>query len=409
MKKNIGFGAVVVMAAATLLAPSVSWSKDISGNVIKIGIMNDQSGPYADNCGGGSVVAAKLAIEDAGGAINGKKVEVLVVDDQNKPDIGSAAAHKWIDQDGVDAIVGCSASSIAGGVSEIMKDRQKPYMLAGTAAGFLTNERCSPMNTQWVQDTYSMSKASMEVMLEQGKKTYFFITVDYAFGKAWQDDAVKVIEARGGKVLGTALHPLNSSDFSSYILKAQSSGAEVIAIANAGADLANTIKQAAEFGIGKGGQTLAPLGMLLNNIHAIGLDHLEGVRITTLFYWDQNAETRAFATRYRAAYNGRYPNEMQSATYSAVTHYLKAVAKTGTDDGPSVMAEMRKTPVNDFAIKNVNIRADGQVLRPVFGARIKNRKESKAPYDYYEIASTIGPDRVWRPASESVCPLLKAQ
>jgi branched-chain amino acid transport system substrate-binding protein len=408
MKKNFGAGIAAVMTAAAVVMPSIAWSKDISGNVIKIGIMNDQSGPYADNCGAGSTTAARLAIEDAGGAINGKKIEVLVVDDQNKPDVGSAAARQWIDQDGVDVIVGCSASSIAGAVSEFMKERQKPYMLAGTAAGFLTNERCSPMNTQWVQDTYSMSKASMEAMLEQGKKTYFFITVDYAFGKAWQDDATKVIESRGGKVVGTALHPLNANDYSSYLLRAQASGAEVIAIANAGADLGNTIKQAAEFGIVKGGQIMAPLGMLLNNVHSIGLSNLDGVNITSPFYWDRTDETRAFAARYRAAYNGRYPNEMQSSTYSAVAHYLKAVAKTGTDDGPTVMAEMRKTPVNDFEMKNVGIRADGQVLRPVYGVRLKSQKESKAPYDYYEIKSTIGPDRVWRPVSESVCPLIKS-
>ncbi len=407
MKKNSGLGAVVVLTAAAIAVPSAAWSKDISGNVIKIGIMNDQSGPYADNCGAGSTAAARLAIEDAGGAINGKKIEVLVVDDQNKPDVGAAAAHRWVDQDGVDVIVGCSASSIAGAVSEIMKERQKPYMLAGTAAGFLTNERCSPMNVQWVQDTYSMSKSSMEAMLEQGKKTFFFITVDYAFGKAWQDDATKVIEAKGGKVLGTALHPLNTNDFSSYLLKAQASGAEVIAIANAGADVANTIKQAAEFGVGKGKQVLAPLGMLINNVHSIGLDNLEGVRITAPFYWDRNDETRAFAARYRNAYNGRYPNEMQSATYSAVAHYLKAVAKTGTDDGPTVVAEMRKIPVNDFEMKNVSIRADGQVLRPVYGIRIKGKKETKGTYDYYEVASTISPDRVWRPVAESACPLLK--
>lgn len=409
MIKTFGLGTALVMTAAGLVSPSAAWSKDISGNVIRIGIMNDQSGPYADNCGVGSTVAAKLAVEDVGGVISGKKIEVVVADDQNKPDIGLSTAHRWIDQDGVDVIVGCSASSIAGAVSELMKERQKPYMLAGTAAGFLTNERCSPMNIQWVQDTYSMSKSSMEAMLAQGKKTFFFITVDYAFGKAWQDDATKVIEARGGKVIGTALHPLNTNDFSSYLLKAQSSGAEVVAIANAGADVANTIKQAAEFGVGKGNQVLAPLGMLINNVHSIGLDNLDGVRITAPFYWNRTDETRAFAARYRNAYNGRYPNEMQSATYSAVAHYLKAVTKTGTDDGPAVMAEMRKTPVNDFEMRNVNIRADGQVLRPVYGIRIKGKQDTKGPYDYYEIVSTIAPDRVWRPASESVCPLLKAQ
>jgi branched-chain amino acid transport system substrate-binding protein len=253
-----------------------------------------------------------------------------------------------------------------------------------------------------------MAKSSVEALLAQGKKTFFFITVDYTFGKAWQTDATKFIEAGGGKVVGSVLHPLGATDYSSYLLQAQASGADVIALADAGSDTANAIKQASEFGIGKGKQILAPLGMLLNNVHSIGLKALEGVHLTTPFYWDQNDETRAFAKRYQQAFDGHFPNEFQATTYSAVTHYLQAVKAAGADDGPTVMAEMRKTPINDFEMKNVSIRADGQVMRPVLSVRVKGPQESKAPFDYYDILGTVPPDRVWRPASESSCSLLKS-
>ncbi len=402
-------GATALLAASTFLIPLGASAQGISGDVIRIGIMNDQSGPYADNCGPGSVAAAQLAVEDAGGAVNGKKVEIVVADDQNKPDVGAATALKWLDQDGVDAIVGCSASSIAAAVADMMKERKKPYMLAGTAASFFTNEKCSPMNTQWVQDTYAMSKSTIKALLDQGYKTFFFITVDYTFGKAWQEDATKFIEEGGGKVVGSVLHPLNSTDFSSYLLQAQASGAEVVALANAGADLGNTIKQAAEFGIVESGQTLAPLGMYINNAHSIGLSALQGVRVTTPFYWDRTDETRAFTKRYGEKFNGRFPNQAQASTYSAVSHYLKAVAAAATDDGEAVAAKMHELPVNDFAMTDVKIRADGQVMRPVYAVKVKGPDESKGPYDYYEITGELAPQEAWRDPSASACTLLTSQ
>jgi branched-chain amino acid transport system substrate-binding protein len=389
--------------------PISASAQEISGDVIKIGVMNDQSGPYADNCGPGSVAAANLAVEDAGGAVNGKKIEIVVADDQNKPDVGAATAQKWIDQEGVDAIVGCSASSIAAAVADMMKEHKKPYMLSGTAASFFTNDKCSPMNTQWVQDTYAMSKSTIKSLLDQGFKKFYFITVDYTFGKAWQEDATKFIEEGGGEVLGSVLHPLNSTDFSSYLLQAQASGAEVIALANAGADLGNTIKQAAEFGIVESGQALAPLGMYINNAHSIGLEALKGVRITTPFYWDRTDETREFTKRYGEKFNGRYPNQAQASTYSAVNHYLKAVAAAGTDEGEAVMAKMREIPVDDFSMSGVNIRADGQVMRPVYAVRVKGPDESTGPYDYYEITGELAPEEAWRNPSASACPLLTSQ
>ncbi|MGY8660790.1 ABC transporter substrate-binding protein [Bradyrhizobium sp. UFLA05-109] len=398
--------AILLGAISSGAAPVVA--QGISGDVVKIGVMNDQTGPYSDNCGPGSVVAARLAISDFGGAVNGKKVELVVADDQNKPDIGVSIALRWLDNEGVDAIVGCSASSIALGVQDVMRNRKKPYLLAGTAASVFTNEKCSPMTTQWTMDTYALPKATVKSLLARGLDTWFFVTVDYSFGKAWQADTTNFIKADGGKVVGSVLHPLNSSDFSSFLLTAQSSGAKVIALANSGSDFANAMKQAQEFGLTQK-QQLAPLGLMINQTHSIGLQPLQNVRLTTPFYWDMTDETRAFAKRYQAAFNGRVPNEAQASTYSAVTHYLKAIAATQTDDGEAVMRQMKITPINDFEMKNVGIRADGQVMRPLYGARIKTSAESKYPYDYYEITDTIPADDAWRPAAESACDLLKTQ
>ncbi|MCP3398732.1 ABC transporter substrate-binding protein [Bradyrhizobium sp. CCGB20] len=393
---------------ALLLTNAPLSAQGISGDVVKIGIMNDQNGPYADNCGLGSVAAAKLAVADFGGTVGGKKIELVIADDQNKPDVGVAIALRWVDNEGVDAIVGCSASSIALAVQEIMKNRKKPYMLAGTAGSFFTNDKCSPMTTQWVVDTYAQPKATVKALLAQGIDSWFFLTVDYAFGKAWQSDATKFIEAGGGKVLGSVLHPLNSSDLSSFLLTAQASGAKAIALANSGADFANAIKQAQEFGLTKT-QLLVPLGLMISQTHGIGLKDLQNVRLTTPFYWDMTPESRAFAKRYAEATNGQLLNEGKSATYSAITHYLKAVAAAGSDDGDAVMRQMKNTPINDFEMKNVAIRADGQVMRPLYVARIKTPAESKYTYDYYEITGTIAPEDAWRPASESACDLLKSQ
>lgn len=396
-----------LLAATMLSAPIHASAAGISGDVIKIGIMNDQSGPYADNCGPGSVAAAKLAIEDAGGAVDGKKIELVVADDQNKPDVGVAAAMKWVDKEGVDTIVGCSASSIALAVSDIMKERKKPYMLAGTASSAFTNDKCSPMTTQWVLDTYSLPKATANSLVKDGLKTWFFVTVDYAFGKAWQADTTKFVEAAGGKVVGSVLHPLNSSDFSSFLLQAQASGAKVVAFANSGSDFANGIKQAQEFGLSEGGQSLVPLGLMLNQTHGIGLQILKNVKLSTPFYWDANDETRAFAKRFMAAFNNRAPNEAQAGTYSAIKHYLEAVKAAGSDDGDAVMAKMKEAPINDFEMKNVKIRDDGQVMRPLYSARIKTPEQSKGAYDYYEITGTIPAEDAWRPLSESACATLK--
>ena len=397
----------VMLGALLVLAPPLR-AQGVSGDVVKIGIMNDQTGPYADNCGPGSVAAAKLAVSDFGGTVNGKKIEIVVADDQNKPDIGVAIALRWLDNEGVDAIVGCSASSIALAVQDIMKVRKKPYLLAGTAGSFFTNDKCSPMTTQWMVDTYAQPKATVKALLAQGVDSWFFLTVDYAFGKVWQADTTNFIKAGGGTVVGSVLHPLNSSDLSSFLLTAQASGAKAIALANSGADFANSIKQAREFGLTPK-QLLVPLGLMINQAHGIGLKDLQNMRLTTPFYWDMTPDSRAFAKRFSEAANGQILNEAKSATYSAIMHYLGAVAAAGTDEGGAVVRRMKGTPINDFEMKNVSIRADGQVMRPLYVARIKAPPESKYAFDYYEITGTIAAEDAWRPASESACDLLKSQ
>lgn len=400
-----GISLAALCAAASMAAmPAMA---DMSGKVIRIGVMNDQSGPYADNCGPGSVASVRLAVEDFGGKIGDTPIEVVIADDQNKPDIGVAIAKKWVEQDGVDAIIGCSASSIALAVQDVMAAAKKPYLLAGTASSETTNSKCSPMGTNWAYDTYTLAKGTVQAQLEDGMDTWFFITVDYTFGKQWQADAARFIEAAGGKVVGSALHPLNSNDFSSLLLQAQASGAKVIGIANSGSDLANVIKQAKEFGITDAGQRLAPLGIQVNAVHGIGLESTQGLVLSSAAYWDLNDETRAFAKRYGAAFQNRFPNESQMVTHSAVTHYLKAVTAAASDEGEAVMAKMRELPVSDMLVKDVKIREDGVVLRPMLKAKIKTPAESKAPWDYYEILGTIAADDAWRPLSESTCPLVK--
>lgn len=407
--KNQTFKYVVAgLLASTFLVPA-ALAEGISGDVVKIGVMNDQSGPYADNGGPGTVEAARMAIEDFGGEVNGKKIELVIADDQNKPDIGAAIAQKWVDEEGVDAIVGGSASSIAIAIQAMMAEKKKPYMLAGTASSGLTNDACSPMGSQWVLDTYSLAKGVIQSMIAAGNESFYFITVDYTFGKQWQADATKFIEDAGGKVLGSVLHPLNSNDFSSYVLQAQASGAEVIVLANSGSDFANAVKQAQEFGIQAGGQQVVALGLQINQVHGIGLDAVQGMSIVTPGYWDLNDETREFADRFKKRFRDRIPNETMAGTYSAITHYLKAVQEAGTDEGEAVVAKMHEMPINDFQMKDVMIRADGQVMRPMYAVTIKSPDEVKQPYDYYTVTATIPAEDVWRPASESNCPLLKTQ
>ncbi len=389
---------------AALVAPATA---QYSGDVVKIGIMGDMAGPYSGNGGPGSVLAARMAIEDFGGKVNGKTVELLVVDDQNKPDVGLSAARKWLDVDGVDAIVGGSASNIALGVQTLMREKEKPYLIAGSVSDQLTGKSCSPYSVQFLMDTYALPKAGVQTLLNQGKKTFFFVTVDYAFGAAFQAAATRFVEAGGGKVVGSVKHPLGATDYSSYLLQAQSSGAQAIVILNAGQDLSNALKQAAEFKIASGGQAVSVFGMTINSVAAMGQSVAQGLTFTDPWYWDRNEETRAWANRFMPRYNNQPPTYIMAGVYSAVTHYLKSVQAAGTDAGPAVMAKMRATPINDITAKGATIREDGQVMRSVYAVRVKQPAQMKGKSDHYEVLGEIPASDVFRPLSEGGCDLVK--
>lgn len=397
-----------LVAASTALLASAPASAQISDDVVRIGVMADLTGPYAGNGGPGSVLAARMAVEDFGGKVNGKPIEVVSADDQNKPDIGLNLARKWIENDKVDAIIGGSASSIALGVQSLMKEKQKPYLIAGTVTAELTGKSCSPMTVQFIVDTYSLPKAGVQTLLKQGVKSFYFVTVDYAFGAALQTDATRFIEAAGGKVVGSVKHPLGTTDFSSYLLQAQASGAKAIVILNAGADLSNALKQAAEYRLAKNGQVVTVFGMTINSVTAMGLDVAQGIQFTAPFYWDRDDESRAWAKRFMERSNGVVPTYINAGAYSAMTHYLKSVQAAASDAGPAVMAKMRATPVNDFSIKNARIREDGQLMRPSYSITVKTPAESKGKFDYYKIGAEIPSDAAYRPLTESACELVKA-
>lgn len=393
--------------AALALASAAPAQAQISDDTVRIGIMGDMAGPYSGNGGPGSVIAARMAIEDFGGKVNGKNIELLVVDDQNKPDVGLNAARKWIDVDKVDAIVGGSASSIALGVQSLMKDKQKPYLIAGTVTDLLTGKNCSPMSVQFLVDTYSLPKAGVKTLMSQGIKTFYFITVDYAFGAAFQAAATKFVEEGGGKVLGSVKHPLGATDFSSYLLQAQASGAKAIVILNAGLDLSNALKQAAEFKIADGGQALSVFGMTINSVSAMGQNVAKGLTFTNAWYWDRTDESRQWAQRFMPRYNNQPPTYIMAGTYSAVTHYLKAVQAAGSDAGPTVMTKMKATPINDMTAKNVTIREDGQAMRPVYSVRVKAPNQMKGKSDHYEVLGELPAEQVFRPLSEGGCEFVK--
>ncbi|XDF35638.1 ABC transporter substrate-binding protein [Paracidovorax avenae] len=394
--------------AALALAFGAAAHAQISDDVVRIGVMADQTGPYSGNGGPGSTLAVRMAVEDFGSTVLGKPVEVVVADDQNKPDVGLNIARKWLDTEKVDTIVGGSASSIALGISSLMKERKKPYLIAGTVSAELTNKSCSPMNFQFLTDTYALPKAGVQSLFKQGIKSFFFITVDYAFGQAYQDDATRFIQAAGGKVVGSVKHPLGATDFSSYLLQAQASGAQAIVILNAGLDLSNALKQAAEYKITRGGQVVTVFGMTINSVAAMGLDVAQGLQLTLPFYWDRDESSRAWSRRFMARNKGVVPTYIHAGAYSAAWHYLQAVKAAGTDDGAQVAVRMRELPINDFFSKDVKIREDGQALRPVYAIQVKKPSESRGPNDFYTVRGEIPPEQTWRPLSESSCDYIKS-
>ncbi len=398
------------IAAAVLgLAAATGAQAQVSDDAVRIGVMADMTGPYAANGGPGSLLAVRMAVEDFGGKVLGKPIEILQADDQNKPDVGTNIARQWLEQNKVDTIVGGSASAIALSVNNMMKAAKKPYLLAGTVSTDLTGKACSPMNIQFGVDTYSMPKAGVRGLMDQGAKTFFFITVEGAFGDTSLAAGKAFIEQAGGKVLGNVKHPLGATDYSSYLLQAQASKAQAIVIVNAGADQTNALKQAVEYRIARNGQAVTVFGMTINAVHAMSLDVAQGLQFTDPMYWDRTPETRAWTKRFMDRNNGVAPTYIMASAYTAATHYLKAVQAAGTDEGVAVMAKMKATPINDFSMKNVKIREDGQTMRPVYAVQVKTPAESKAKYDYYTVKGEIAGDQVFRPLADGGCDFIAAK
>ena len=399
---------IKTLAAAAALALSAgAVQAQISGNVVKIGVMNDQSGTYADITGPGSTLAAKMAVEDFKAKEKGLNVEVVFADHQNKPDIGSQLANKWYDADGVDVIVDVPTSSVALAINQITKDKGKAFLVSGAATSDLTGKACTPNTIHWTYDTWMLANGTGNAIVKTGGNTWFFLTADYAFGHALERDTEAAVLKAGGKVLGKVRHPFPSADFSSFLLQAQASKAKIIGLANAGADTTNAIKQAAEFGIVKGGQNLAGMLVFLSDVHGLGLDKAQGLIFTESWYWDLNDQTRAWTKRFVAQNGGKYPTMVHAGVYSAVLHYLKAVAALKSDDGTKVIAKMKEMPTDDPLFGKGSIRADGRKIHPAYLVEVKKPSESKGPYDYYKVRTTIPTEEAFRPVAQGDCPLVK--
>jgi branched-chain amino acid transport system substrate-binding protein len=394
-----------LVAAACALGVTAAQAQ-ISDGVIKIGVMNDMSGLYADLTGQGSVVAARMAVEDFGAAAKGMKVEIVSADHQNKPDVGSTIARTWYDVDKVDAIADVPTSSVGLAVNQITREKGKAFLASGPATSDLTGKACSPNTVHWPYDTWMLANGTGSAIVKTGGDTWFFLTADYAFGHALERDTEAVVVKNGGKVLGKVRTPFPGQDFSSFLLQAQTSKAKIIGLANAGGDTINSIKQAAEFGIVKGGQNLAGLLVFLPDIHALGLNTAQGLVLTETFYWDLNDQTRAWSKRFAAANNNKYPSMIHAGVYGAVLHYLKAVDAAKTDDGAKVIAKMKELPTDDVLFGKGTIRADGRKIHPAYLFEVKKPSESKYPYDYYKLRATIPADQAFRPIDQGDCPLV---
>lgn len=401
------FKSLLVTTAAVLAAGAAN--AQMSDGVIKIGVMNDQSGLYADIAGPGSTWAAKKAVEDFGAAAKGLKVEVVFADHQNKPDIGSNVVRQWFDVDKVDVVVDVPTSSVALAVNQITKEKNKVFLVSGAATADLTGAACTPNTVHWTYDTWALANGTGKAIVETGGKSWFFLTADYAFGHALERDTAAVVEKAGGKILGKVRHPFPGTDFSSFLLQAQASKAQIIGLANAGGDTINSIKQAAEFGIVEGGQKLAGLLLFDTDIHALGLKTAQGLNYTTAWYWDANDNNRAFTKDYTAANGGKYPTMVHAGVYSAVTHYLKAVEALKSDaDGAKVVAKMKEIESDDKLFGKGKIRADGRHIHPMYLVEVKKPAESKKPWDYLTVKSTIPAEQAFRPIAEGGCPLVKS-
>jgi branched-chain amino acid transport system substrate-binding protein len=396
--------AISALLAATALASGMAFQAQ--AETIKLGVLNDQSGVYTDLSGPGGIDAVRMAVEDAGGAINGNKIEIISADHQNKPDVGTSIARQWYDQDHVDAIFDVPNSGVALAVQEVAREKHKIVIFSGPATSDLTGAKCSATGVHWTYDTYGLAKGTGAAVTKAGGDSWFFLTADYAFGQALERDTAAVVQANGGKVLGEVRTPLASPDFSSFLLQAQSSKAKVIGLANAGGDTVTSIKQAAEFGITSGGQKLAGLLVFLSDVNSIGLKTAQGLELTESFYWDLNDETRAFSKRFFDR-NKKEPTMVQAGLYGAAKHYLEAVKSAGSTDADKVMAAMQANPVNDFMTKNGQVRKDGKVVRDMYLFEVKKPEESKGPWDYYKLIRQIPASEVTRPLTEGGCALVK--
>ena len=393
----------IAAGVALVLAPFAATAQ-VSDDVVKIGILNDQSGVYADYGGKWSLEAAKMAVEDFGGKVLDKPIEIVSADHQNKPDVASSIARGWYDNDHVDMITELTTSSVALAVQQLSKDKKKITITDGAATSELTGKACTPYGFHWAFDTRALAVGTGGSLVENGGDTWFFLTADYAFGHALEADTAKYVTSKGGKVVGAVRHPLSTNDFSSFLLQAQGSKAKIVGLANAGLDTNNSIKAASEFGIVQGGQRLAALLFTLAEVHGLGLQAAQGLVLTEGFYWDNDDESRAFSKRFMQRTN-RMPNMIQAGTYSSVMHYLKAVKAAGTDEPDAVTKKMREMPVEDFFAKKGKVLPNGRMVHDMYLFQVKTPAESKAPWDYYKKLATISGDQAFATPKDSGCPL----
>ena len=393
-------------AACGLAIAAVTGAQaQVSGDVIKIGLITDMSSVYADIDGQGGVEAIKMAVADMGGAVAGKKIEVVFADHQNKADIAAAKAREWFDTQGLDMLIGGTNSGTALAMAKVAAEKKKPFLVVGAATSALTNDQCTPYTVHWAYDTVALSKGTGNAVVKAGGKSWYFLTADYAFGAALQNDTSKVVTAAGGTIVGSVKHPLNASDFSSFLLQAQSSKAQILGMANAGGDTINTIKAANEFGVTKT-MKLAGLLIFINDIHSLGLKTTQGMYLTDSWYWNRDPEARAWSRKFFDKMK-RMPSSIQAGDYSATLQYLNAVKATGSDDGDKVLAQMRKTKINDVFAKGGYIREDGRMVHDMYLMQVKSPDKSKEPWDYYNVIATIPGDEAFTTKADTKCALWK--
>lgn len=402
--------AKVALAAALIATPLASNAQDksarISDGIVKIGVLTDINGPFMDNVGRGSIVATEIAVEEFGGKVLGYPVQVVSADHQNKAEVGSARVREWFDRDKVDAVTELGSSAVALAAMKIAQEKNRISIVTGAGALRISNEDCTPNNLHWVYDTYSLAKVGTQSIVKGGAKTWYYLTADYAFGHSLENDGKQFIEAAGGKMLGSSRYPFPGTDFSSYILKAQASKANAVAVATAGLDLQNAIKQSKEFGLGEGGQQTVAMLMSIMDVHGIGLKDAAGMHFAESFYWDLDDSSRKFAQKFFEK-TKRMPTALQAGQYSAVLNYLKAVELAKSDDVADVMKVIKSMPIQDAFAKNGKVRADGKMVHDMYLVRVKKPAESKAPWDYYTVLETVPGDVAFHALAESKCPLVK--